>query len=448
VAGTPRFMSPEQIRGEDATARSDQFSLAVVAWMMLTGSKPFDAEHLATLVSAILTKEPQRSGLLGGEPDRVLRRALEKDPGRRFASCSAFVEALQKACREAPAAVAKRRFAWVAGALAASLAVAAGLTVYSLRPKRPLVAPAPKAITAPPTVLPARPSDPPKVSPKIPPVPPKSDRPPVRGTVRINPVDGLPYVWIPAGSFEMGCSVGDRDCEGDERPAHAVAISDGFWIGQTETTVKAYQRFVRASGRSMPPEPEFSGRLLNSGWADESQPMVGLRWEEAKEYCEWAGLGLPTEAEWEYAARGGDSRPRYGLPDAIAWFADNSGRARLDSSELWRNDQAHYVERLKQNENGPHRAGEKEANAFGLRDTLGNVWEWVNDWYDREYYAHSPDRDPTGPANGVWRVLRGGSWYNGPRFARVSRRRPTTPATHQVYDGVRCAGKVLPDKGR
>jgi serine/threonine protein kinase len=450
VAGTPCFMSPEQIRGEDATARSDQFSLAVVAWMLLTGSKPFAAQQLAALVSDILTGEPARSSLLSDEADGVLRRALAKDPALRFASCASFVAALQEACSKAATAAmavppAKRRIARTAGVLAATLAAAAGLTFYALRPDR-----TPKAPQAPeqkeaavlPTTPPVRLPDPPPVRRKAPVVRPKSDRLTVPGTVRINSIDGLAYVWIPAGSFEMGCSAGDRDCTDDEKPAHAVTISNGFWIGQTETTVKAYKRFVNASGRSMPAEPDFSGRSLNRGWADENQPIIGVTWEQAKGFCEWAGLRLPSEAEWEYAARGGDPHPTYGMPDAIAWFADNSGRMRLDSGELWRNDQRQYVQTLKQNDNGPHRAGQKEPNAFGLRDALGNVWEWVNDWYGEAYYSQSPDRDPPGPPTGAMRVLRGGSWYNSPRFARSSRRHPTPPATHQVYDGMRCAGNL------
>jgi serine/threonine protein kinase len=442
LAGTPFFLSPEQLRGEVASARSDQFSLAVVAWMLLTGSKPFDAPQLAALLSSILMRDPERNSLLGDESDVVLRRALRKDPLQRFPSCSAFVDALQNSCSGAPPSTPsprKRRITWITS-VSAALVVAAGLMFYMLRSNLPRGTQEQKITGALSTTPPTRPA----AQLKVP--PPKIDPLPAPGAVKIHTVHGLPYVWIPAGSFQMGCSAGDRDCADDEKPAHGVTISSGFWISQTETTVKAYQQFARASGRPMPSEPEFSGRFLNGGWSDDNQPIVGVAWDDAKTYCESVGLRLPTEAEWEYAARAGDSQPRYGPPNLIAWFADNSGRTRLNSNDLWRNDQAHYVETLKQNENGPHHVGEKAANAFGLRDTLGNVWEWVNDWYEKGYYAHSPNRDPTGPAAGTFRVLRGGSWYNGPRFVRFSPRHPNTPETRSVYNGMRCAGKSFLDK--
>lgn len=187
------------------------------------------------------------------------------------------------------------------------------------------------------------------------------------GTSRVNSKDGLKYAWMPPGTFQMGCSPGDGECYDNERPPHQVTISKGFWIGQTEVTVGAYKRFADGTGKAMPSAPSF-----NSGWSNGQMPVVNVSWDDAQAYCRWAGGRLPTEAEWEYAARGGSTAARYGPLDEVAWYDKNSG-------------------------GGAHPAGEKRANGFGLFDMLGNVWEWVNDWYDENYYQSSPTQDPWGP---------------------------------------------------
>jgi formylglycine-generating enzyme required for sulfatase activity len=191
-----------------------------------------------------------------------------------------------------------------------------------------------------------------------------------------------------------------------------VTISKGFWMGQTEVTVGAYKRFVAATGRQMPNAPGF-----NSGWANDNMPIVYVMWNDARDYCTWAGGRLPTEAEWEYAARGGSTEARYGNLDEIAWYVRNSG------------DQTHEV-------------AQKRANGFGLFDMLGNVWEWVNDWYGENCYAASPERDPRGPDRGGYRVLRGGSWGDGPGVVRVSGRTGVSPG-YAVSGGFRCGGEVF-----
>jgi formylglycine-generating enzyme required for sulfatase activity len=239
---------------------------------------------------------------------------------------------------------------------------------------------------------------------------------PSPGTARENPKDGLKYVWIPPGTFMMGCSPGDSECNDDEKPAHQVTLSKGFWMGQTEVTVAAYKRFAAAVGRPMPPEPKFFGRPVNPGWGNDAMPIVDVTWDEAQAYCRWVGGRLPTEAEWEYAARGGSTEARYGPINEIAW---NSG-------------------------NGAHEVAQKPANGFGLYDVLGNVWEWVNDWYDQNYYQNSPSQDPQGPAGGQLRVLRGGSWFGnvwrvGARYIRVSYRAGVNPSDWDGGGGFRCA---------
>lgn len=235
---------------------------------------------------------------------------------------------------------------------------------------------------------------------------------------RGNPKDGLMYVWIPPGTFMMGCSPGDDKCKKDEEPAHQVDVTKGFWMGQAEVTVGAYKRFAAATGRQMPPEPDHYGRLFNPGWANEAMPIVNVTWDDAQAYCRWAGGRLPTEAEWEYAARGGSMEARYGPIDDIAWYSFNNGA-------------------------GAHEVAQKRANGFGLFDVLGNVWEWVGDWYREDYYQDCSPQDPSGPFTGQKRVLRGGSWLNTYEFVRLSTRGSCHPALANNNVGLRCVWEVF-----
>ena len=234
------------------------------------------------------------------------------------------------------------------------------------------------------------------------------------GTVCENRKDGLKYVWIPPGSFMMGCSPNDSKCGADEKPGHRVTISKGFWLGQTEVTVGAYKRFATATGTPMPSAPRF-----NSGWGNEQMPIVNAHWNDADAYCRWAGGRLPTEAEWEYAARAGSTEARYGPLNDIAWHKKNSGRK-------------------------AHEVGQKRPNAFNLVDMLGNVWEWVSDWYQEDYYGSSSSTDAVGPTGGEKRVLRGGSWNYNSRNVRVSFRVGLRPDSSGYSIGWRCVREVLP----
>jgi hypothetical protein len=198
----------------------------------------------------------------------------------------------------------------------------------------------------------------------------------------LNPKDGLTYVWIPPGTFMMGCSPGDTECFDEEKPARQVSIAKGFWIGQTEVTQAAYQR---VTGKNP------------SGFKGDRLPVETITWDEAKAYCVAIGGRMPTEAEWEYAARGGVTSARYGTLGDIAWYLENSGGK-------------------------THEVGQKQPNAFGLYDTLGNVWEWTADWYEE----------------GKYRSLRGGSWGDYPRSMRVSVRLGSPPGLRLYGIGVRC----------
>ena len=235
---------------------------------------------------------------------------------------------------------------------------------------------------------------------------------PPPGTVRENPKDGLKYVLIPPGTFMMGCSPGKDYC-GYSKPAHRVTLTRPFWLGQTPVTVGGYRRFREATKQKMPPDPDF-----NRGWTNPRMPMILVSWNDSEAYCEWIGGRLPTEAEWEYAARGGNPQDRYGNVDEIAWHALNSGRR-------------------------PPDVAQKLPNKFGLYDMLGNVFEWVSDWFDEDYYQYSPSQNPPGPEGGLYRVLRGAAWVFGPEVVSASRRSWEHPgAGNGLANGFRCAMQV------
>jgi sulfatase modifying factor 1 len=141
-----------------------------------------------------------------------------------------------------------------------------------------------------------------------------------------------------------------------------------------------------------------------------------VNWEEARSYCQAVGMRLPTEAEWEYAARAGSTAARYNNLDEIAWYAGNS-------------------------ENQTHDVGQKEPNLWGLYDMLGNVWQWTADWYDPTYYEQRAGRNPRGPESGELRVLRGGSWNFNARSVRASSRNRLDPGERYINIGVRCVGE-------
>jgi len=232
----------------------------------------------------------------------------------------------------------------------------------------------------------------------IPKVPSSAPKPP---DVRVNPKDGLHYIWIPPGTFQMGCSPGDSECLNSEKPAHRVTISSGFWLGQTEATQEAYERVMGTN-------PSFSkGAKL---------PAENISWNDARSYCQAAGMRLPTEAEWEYAARAGSNGSRYGDPEQIAWYFNNSGGK-------------------------THEVGQKQPNAWGLHDMLGNVWEWVEDWY-AEQYPSGAATDPRGPSSGTYRALRGGAYDSDSWGARASYRSREAPANRLYIIGVRCAANA------
>jgi formylglycine-generating enzyme required for sulfatase activity len=227
--------------------------------------------------------------------------------------------------------------------------------------------------------------------------------------IRANPKDGAEMVWVSAGEFLMG-----SDDYPKEMPLHRVHL-DGFWMYKTPVTVAQYRSFCDETRRTMPSEAGWR-------WRDD-HPMVRVSWHDAQAYAHWAGVRLPTEAEWEKAARGTDGRK---YPWGNRWDA-----SRLQCSmDDWGDARG----------TAPAGAYPKGASPCGALDMAGNVWEWTADWYELGYYAHAPKRDPKGPLTGTRRVLRGGCWYlRGSDVFRAAYRSHEDPYGKRNYYGFRCA---------
>ncbi len=206
-------------------------------------------------------------------------------------------------------------------------------------------------------------------------------------------------VRIEAGKFKMGSANGDAD----ESPVHTVYL-DTYLIDKTEVTQKDFEEVMGFN------PAEFKRK---------DGPVDNVTWKEASQYCEKVGKRLPTEAEWERAARAGTDSKYYWGNDADAEYG------------WWGTDDTSWY--------GPHPVAKKQPNALGLHDMAGNVWEWVADWFEESYYKGSPDSNPKGPATGTQKVLRGGGWDESPAFVRMANRAHSAPAERYNVNGFRCA---------
>jgi formylglycine-generating enzyme required for sulfatase activity len=225
------------------------------------------------------------------------------------------------------------------------------------------------------------------------------------------PKDGAVMVEIPAGDFIMGTD--KPDSSPDERPAHTVYLDD-YLVDKTEVTWRQFRKFTDATGLPLPPEPLW-GR-------PDDYPLSSIAWDEARDYCTWVGGRLPTEAEWEKAARGVDGRD---YPWGDKW---DPTRCNSISGGLHR----------------PESVGSYPAcvSPYGVLDMAGSHWQWVSDYYGAGYYAQSPARNPGGPEQGTSRVERGGYWMSHPEQLKVTRRGKSAVDWRNSKHGFRCARSV------
>jgi formylglycine-generating enzyme required for sulfatase activity len=236
---------------------------------------------------------------------------------------------------------------------------------------------------------------------------------PAQTDTSLPPATEPTLVRVPEGWFLMGSDSG-QDCE---RPVHRVWV-DAFLLAVTQVTNAEYERFLHTTGAAPPPF------WSDSNFSRARQPVAGVSWFEATRYCEWlrAQTGrnyrLPTEAEWECAARGGLEQKNF------PW-GDEPPQSLPDYATRW--------------QTGPERVAGYAANAFGLCDICDNLHEWCSDWYDPNYYASSPERNPRGPASGQRKASRGGSWRHHVKVARCSARSSIPAEFHYADYGFRVA---------
>lgn len=249
------------------------------------------------------------------------------------------------------------------------------------------------------------------------------------GSIIMDELD-IPMAFVPAGPFMMGSDSGADD----EQPVHLVFLDD-FYIDIYEVTNAWFAECVDAGVCDTPADTtSFDSSYSRSHYYGNPEyddyPVIYVSWYDARDYCGWRGARLPTEAEWEKAARGGLERKTYpwGNEEPVREFGALNGASFNDASNATDTD----------------RVGSYSPNGYGLYDMAGNLWEWVSDWYDENYYANAASSNPSGPGEDGFPVIRGGSWSDSEMRLRVSDRRFNAPESGALNIGFRCARDFAP----
>ena len=425
---TPGFSPLEQYGSGGTDARSDIYAVGATLYTLLTGRVPPDSVQ-RSIKAETLTPPRQLRPHLSPSLASAISAALSTTPTDRPQTIAAFRALLRPGAGVGPrppgAAPSHRRvpvWVWVVGG--AAVLLLCGITVVALGAVLPSLLGTGSAPAGTPT--------------------------PSLGNTWTRPADGMTMVYVPAGQFQMGSTdaqvdeaialciqLDESEACGRERfqpeqPAHTVVL-DSFWIDRTEVTNAQYQRCGWAE-ECDPPRLD-SSHTRDSYYGNSAYneyPVIMVRWRQAADYCSWAGARLPTEAEWEYAARGPAARV---YPWGDAFDGTRLNYCDVNCAKDWSDetiDDGHEDTALV----GSYERGASWCDAL---DMAGNVCEWVADWYAEDTYGRGPSRNPTGPPSGEYLVVRGGSWYLSPTTARGANRRKLTPDVTYLISGFRCA---------
>lgn len=436
--GTPAYMAPEQaVARKDADHRVDIYALGIVLYELITGRRPPPAGF---------SPEPPEppSGIVRELPeamDALVMKAMAWDPQERYAQISELAAALEDLARgtspplspPVPESPARSKRLWIiGGGLLASICMLAilGVGLARLLPFSPF--------------FPARSSTPSPTTTQAPAVP-TATRTRVAftqtSTVTMEPTftgtrDDAELIFIAAGEFIMGSDPGEPYFWGAEHPKHTVSL-DAYWIYRTEVTNAMYRQCLQA-GVCQPPaqitsasHPDYFTNLKYNDY-----PVTNVTHADAAAYCAWAGARLPTEAEWEKAARGtGGALFPWGdeeVQSSLANFCDQNCPEQ-DPKYKEKDFDDGYADLA------PVGSFPEGASPYDVLDMAGNVIEWVADWYDPNYYLDSPAANPAGPANGTRYILHGGSWRSIREGLRPAARIPKDMDYSSNYTGFRCA---------
>ena len=415
TSGTGPYMAPEQWRGLRQSAATDQYALGVLTYELLAGRLPFESSDSSILQQIVLTQDAEPLEDVPTEVRNAVIRALRKNPAERFANCTEFAAALAGKSVSDPFAAPSsppKRGRFLAAAIALMLIICfAGYGAYLYQTNAEKAASQAKEAAA-------QEAERERIAAAEAKKAVENRKAGDRMVLTIKGVE-YPFRWCPAGTFTMGSPESELGRYSWETQ-HSVTLTQGFWMLETEVT---QQMWEGVTGEN---PSKFKGAKL---------PVESVSWEDCQEFIKQLnGLGqapssfkysLPTEAQWEYACRAGTTT------------ALNNGKSLTDEKYNCPNlyEVAWYNWRDK--ETTTHPVGQKKANAWGLYDMHGNVWEWCNDWYDT--YPSGSVTDPTGPSTSSYRVLRGGSWDFYAGYCRSAYRRYSAPSSRFNGIGLRLA---------